>query len=113
MPRDRAEYNQRYYHENRERLIQKMKEYYQKNPEKKKAYMKAYLKSPAGRKKRRKYARKYYKGPGIKEKDRERKKKLKEWYRKYHLEYYHKNKERINAQRHRRAVLRKKGGEIA
>ena len=99
MTRNRTEYNRRYYQENRERIIQKMKEYYQKNPEKKKAYMKAYLKTPEGRKKRQEYAGEYYKRSGIKEKDKERKQKLKEWYRKYHLEYYHKNKERINAKR--------------
>ena len=106
MARDRTEYNQRYYKENRERLIQKMKEYYQKNPEKKKAYMKAYSKTPEGKEKRREYARGYYKTPGVKEKDKERKRKLKEWYRKYHLEYYHRNKERINAKRMERRQQR-------
>ena len=74
-----------------------MKDYYQKNPERKKAYMKAYLKSSEGRKKRREYAQGYYKRPDVK--DKERKKKMNEWYRNYHREYYHRNKERINARR--------------
>ncbi len=99
MPRNRTDYNQRYYQQNRERLLEKVKEYYQKNREKKKTYMKAYAKTPEGRKKRQEYAREYYKRAGIKEKDKERKRKMKEWYRKYHLEYYHANKERINAKR--------------
>lgn len=107
MRRDRIDYNRQYYQENRERLLEKVKEYYQKNRDKKKAYMKAYSKTPEGRKKRKEYAREYHKRPGIKEKDKERKKKLKEWYRNNHLEYYHRNKERINARR-RKVVLRRK-----
>lgn len=102
MPRDRSGYNRRYYQENRERLIRMAKEYYQKNKEKKKAYMKAYLNSPEGREKRKEYLKKYAKRPEVREADKRRKRDKKEWYRNYHREYYHKNKERINELREKR-----------
>jgi hypothetical protein len=96
MPKDRSEYNRRYYRENRERLLQKMKEYYQADPEKKHEHMRKWIADPENKAKRKAYSSEYAKRPYAKAADKRRKQEKKEYYRNYHREYYHKNKERIN-----------------
>jgi len=97
--KSRSEYNREYYRQNRERILLKVKENYWKDPEKKKAYLREYLSRPEIREKMRRYNKEYAQRPEVKERDRERKKKHRAYYRKYHLEYYHRHKERINAKR--------------